>query len=178
MMITDQFKDKNIVLVGFMASGKTLSSKELARRLGWTRVSTDEMIVSREGRSISEIFAGSGEPYFRNIEREVVQEVAGHSGLVIDCGGGVAANDENFNALKARGVSFYLQVSPEAVYRRTKGGTDRPLLNVPDPLQKIKELLAQRDPQYRKADFIINSDEDDISKVVDDVLRILSGVRS
>ncbi|MEI8012153.1 MAG: shikimate kinase, partial [Candidatus Omnitrophota bacterium] len=104
--------DKNIVLVGFMACGKTFTSRELASRLGRDRVSTDELIEVREGRVIKDIFAQSGEPYFRRVEHEVVQDCSGRQGLVIDCGGGVAANEGNFNALKATGISFYLYASP------------------------------------------------------------------
>ena len=170
-MIKDQ---KNIVLVGFMASGKTFASRELAKRLGRERVSTDELIEKREGMKIADIFAKKGEPYFRQVEKEIVREAASKKNLVIDCGGGVAVNEENFNALKASGMSFYLYASPESVYRRTKGKTDRPLLNVPDPLGKIKELLAKRDPHYRQADFIVDSNEDNIGKVVDEILSILS----
>ncbi|NLE65231.1 MAG: shikimate kinase [Elusimicrobia bacterium] len=169
-------QQKNIVLVGFMASGKTFASKEIALRLGRQRVSTDEMIEKREGRPIARIFSESGEPYFRAIEKDVVREVAAQTGLVIDCGGGVAANDENFKALRSSGISFYLEATPESVYRRTKGKTDRPLLNVADPLQKIKELLAQRDPHYRKAHFIVDSNEDNIGKVVDEILSILQSL--
>ncbi len=173
MKLPEKFKNKNIVLVGFMACGKTFTSRELALRLGRQRVSTDELIVGRENRTIADIFAQSGEPYFRQVERDVVRECAARTGLVIDCGGGVAVSDENFNALKATGISFYLNASPEAIHRRTKGRMDRPLLNVDDPMRKIKELLAKRDPCYRKAEHIVDSSEDNIPKVVDEILRIL-----
>ena len=165
--------DKNIVLIGFMASGKTLSSKELAKRLDRERVSTDDLIEQRERRGIPDIFVQSGEPYFRKVESDVVREVSARQNLVIDCGGGVAANEDNMKALKDTGVVFYLNASPESIYRRTKGKADRPLLNVADPLGKIQQLLAQRDPLYRKADFVVDSDEDNIGKVVDDILTIL-----
>ncbi len=166
---------QNIVLVGFMASGKTLSSKEIAIRLGRERVSTDDLIVEHEQMPITEIFAKKGEAYFRDVERAVVRDCAARSGLVIDCGGGVAVFEENWAALKPNGVSFYLYASPESVLRRTKGKTDRPLLNVEDPLSKIKELLAKRDPHYRKADFVVDSNEDDIGKVVNVILALLEG---
>lgn len=166
-------QNKNIVLVGFMACGKTFTSRELALRLGRERVSTDELIEAREGRAIKDIFAQSGEPYFRQVERDVVLECAGRQGLVVDCGGGVAANEANFNALKATGISFYLCASPEAIFRRTQGRTDRPLLNVPDPMAKIRELLAVRDPHYRRADHVVDSSVDNILGVVNEILRIL-----
>lgn len=172
--LADCFQDKNIVLVGFMACGKTFSSREIASRLKRERVSTDEMIVRREKMPVADIFAAKGEAYFRQLEREVVREASSRKNLVIDCGGGVAVNRENFDALKATGVSFYLYASAESIYRRTKGKTDRPLLNVPDPLGKIKELLAQRDPHYRTAHFIVDSNEDNIGKVVDEIISILS----
>jgi shikimate kinase len=166
--------DKNIVLIGFMASGKTLSSKELARRLKRKRVSTDELIVEREKKSIAEIFAQSGEPYFRKLEREVVLEVAAQKSLVIDCGGGVVMDPENLQALKAHGIVFFLEAAPEAIYRRIKGQKDRPLLNVDNPLVKIRTLLAERDPHYRMAHHVVDSNSDNIGKVVDDILNILS----
>ncbi|MBF0387698.1 MAG: shikimate kinase [Candidatus Omnitrophica bacterium] len=165
---------RNIVLIGFMACGKTFTSRELARRLDRERVSTDEMIVQLEQRSIADIFAQSGEPYFREVERRVVASVAARQGLIIDCGGGVARDPVNLQALKATGVSFYLQASPEAIFRRTKGKVDRPLLNVSDPLTTINKLLAERDPHYRQADFLIDSNEDNISQVVNAILAILA----
>ncbi len=165
---------KNIILLGFMACGKTFTSRELARLLGRERVSTDEVIEQREGRTIADIFAQSGEPYFRQVECEIIKELSARDGLIIDCGGGVAVNPDNFAALQSNGISFYLVASPEAIERRTRGKTDRPLLNVSDPLSKIKELLAKRDPYYRKADFLIDSNEDNIGKVVDEILHILS----
>lgn len=170
----DQKKNKNIVLIGFMASGKTEASRELCRRLGCERVSTDELIVMREKRSIADIFEQDGEPHFRRIEREVVQECASREGLVIDCGGGVAVDEVNFKALNKTGITFYLWTTPASVYRRTKGKTDRPLLNVENPLAKIEELLAKRDPHYRKAQYLIDSNEDNIGRVVDEVLTIFS----
>ena len=178
MKLSEEFKNKNIVLVGFMACGKTYTSRELAQQLGLKRVSTDELIEEREGRSITQIFLVSGEPYFREREREIVKECAAKSGLVIDCGGGVAADEANFNALNATGISFYLEASPEAIHRRTKGRTDRPLLNVKDPLKKIKELLAKRDPHYRKAHYVVDSNEDNIGKVVHEILHILKTHRT
>jgi shikimate kinase len=173
MQLPEKFQNKNIVLVGFMACGKTFTSRELAQKLGLKRVSTDELIEEREGRSIAQIFLVSGEPYFRQREREVVKECAARSGLVIDCGGGVAADEENFKALNATGISFYLEASPEAIHRRTKGRTDRPLLNVKDPVKTIKEILAKRDPHYRKAHYVVDSNEDNIGKVVHEILHIL-----
>jgi shikimate kinase len=178
MKLPEELKNKNIVLVGFMACGKTFTSRELAQQLGLKRVSTDELIEEREGRSITQIFLVSGEPYFREREREIVKECAAKSGLVIDCGGGVAADEANFNALNATGISFYLEASPEAIHRRTKGRTDRPLLNVKDPLKKIKELLAKRDPHYRKAHYVVDSNEDNIGKVVHEILYILQTHRA
>jgi shikimate kinase len=165
--------EKNIVLVGFMASGKTLSSQELAKRLNRERVSTDELIEQREGKTIAGIFARSGEAYFRKLEKEIVRELASKKNLVVDCGGGVFADKENRKALKETGIVFYLEATPEAVLRRTRGKTDRPLLNVPNPLEKIKTLLDQRDPHYREAHHVVDSNDDNIGKVVDDILRIL-----
>lgn len=158
---------RNIVLIGFMGVGKTLVSKKLAQALSRERVSMDEVLEAREQRSISDIFSELGEPYFRMIEAEIVAELASRMDLVIDCGGGVVLNESNISNLRRSGTLFYLKASPRVIYKRIKDEGGRPILDVPQPFGKITELLTQRDPLYRQANYTI--DVDDLS--VDDIVR-------
>ncbi len=99
---------KNIILVGFMGSGKSLTSNKLAGALGREVYSTDQLIEKREGRGITEIFRDSGESYFRKVEKEVVKDASKENGIILDCGGGVVLDPENITHLKKNGLIFYL----------------------------------------------------------------------
>ncbi len=164
--------EKSIVLVGFMGSGKSLTSKKLAETLGWDMVSTDELIVKREGRAIADIFKDSGESYFRKIEKDIVFEVSQQSGIIVDCGGGVVLDSENMANLKKNGTIFYLSASPEYIYQNIKDQTHRPLLRVDDPQAKIAELLGARQSYYARADVIIDANKP-IDQIAEEILRIL-----
>ncbi|MBF0522634.1 MAG: shikimate kinase [Candidatus Omnitrophica bacterium] len=152
-------KKQNIVLIGFMGSGKSLISRHLAKLLNKKRVSLDDLIEQKEGRKITEIFKESGEPYFRQVESAVIQEISEKENVVIDCGGGAVINPKNVENLKAKGVLVYLSASPEVILKRVKKDTHRPLLNVENPQEKIKELLEKRKSFYKQADFEVNTDE-------------------
>ena len=160
---------KNIVLVGFMGTGKTVVARRLAKRLKVKYISVDEMIVEREGKPIKDIFAQRGEGRFRKVESQVVREVAGMKGVVVDAGGGVVLNEENVKRLKSTGTLVCLLARPEVILDRTKKHAHRPLLNVPDPMAKIKELLEIRAPHYAKADYHIDTSDKSIDEVVEEV---------
>lgn len=164
---------KNIVLIGFMATGKSLTSIELAKRRNMAVVSTDDMIIRKEGRSIAEIFKDSGEEHFRRLEAEVVKEIAAKQNTVIDCGGGVVLNPENIRLLKQNGIVICLTSTPEAVYRRTRKYQHRPLLNTDDPQGKIRELLKEREPCYKQADVTIDTSDLTIGQTVDKIVELL-----
>jgi shikimate kinase len=163
---------KNIVLVGFMGSGKSLTSKELARVLKRKIISTDDLIEEIEGRPITEIFRDSGEAYFRRLEKDVVRDVSARSGIIIDCGGGAVLDAENMENLKKNGMVFFLSASPKRIYDNIKGQEHRPLLNVEDPQAKISELLAARQSYYEKADIIIDADKP-IDLIAEDILKVV-----
>jgi len=165
--------EKNIVLVGFMGSGKSLTSKRLADTLQRKVLSTDKLIVQREGREITDIFQESGEAYFRKVEKEAVKEASGQSSVIIDCGGGVVLDPENMAHLRKSGRIFYLEASPEYIYDNIKDQTHRPLLNVVDPQAKIAELLDMRRPYYEKADVTVNADQP-IDQIAEDIIRIFN----
>jgi shikimate kinase len=164
---------KNIVLVGFMGTGKTAVARELARRLKREFVSLDELIEKKENRPIIKIFAESGENYFRDVESQVVKEVSGKENLVIDVGGGVVVREENVANLKKKGILICLKASPEVILERTKHAKHRPLLNVPNPKEKIQELLNKRAPYYSRADYSVDTSDLSIQEVVEKTLEII-----
>ncbi len=165
--------DKNIVLIGFMGAGKTVAARVLARRLKAKAVSTDELIEKKEGRPIPEIFAKSGEPYFRGLEKDIIREVSRKKNLIIDCGGGVFVDPENAALLKKHGIVIYLSATPEVLHERTAGRKHRPLLNVDDPMARIKELLAQREPSYKQAHYTLDTSHKKNSQVCDEIIALL-----
>ncbi|RMF90114.1 MAG: shikimate kinase, partial [Methanobacteriota archaeon] len=132
---------RNIVLTGFMGAGKSAVGKRLGSRLGMPVVDTDEIIEQETEMRISDIFAEFGEPHFREIERMVVEGVSELEGHIIITGGGVVLNPENMKLLRKNGVIVYLHATPEVLYERVKSETHRPLLQVKDPMAKIRELL-------------------------------------
>jgi len=164
----------NIVLVGFMGTGKTVTGKILAKRLGRDFLETDEIIKEREGISIREIFEKKGEGYFRRLEKEVVKETSHKKEIIISAGGGAIIDEENFRNLKKEGMIICLEASPEVILERTKHKTCRPLLNVPDPKKKIEELLKKRIPYYKKADFCIDTDSLSVDEVVEKIMGLVS----
>ena len=162
---------KNIVLIGFMGSGKSVVARELGIRLACEVVSTDALIESNEGKSIQDIFTSKGEAFFRKLEADIIKGLSFRQGIIIDCGGGAVLIKENLQELKTNGKVFYLRASPEVIYQRIKNETHRPLLKTPDPLGRIKELLNQRLPLYSQADFIIDANDASIEVPVVEILK-------
>lgn len=165
---------RNVVLVGFMGTGKTQVAKMLAKAAGLTYVSTDEKIELAEKRSISEIFRVNGEAYFRKVEKEVIKEVSKGDNQVIDTGGGVVLDMDNMKNLRQNGIIICLWASEKVIYERTKKYNHRPLLNVSNPEERIKEILDKRAPFYKEADFHIDTTELDLGAVVGKVRGILN----
>jgi len=164
---------KNIVLIGFMDTGKTTIATKLANELGMRYVSTDDLIEKKEKRTINEIFTRSGEDYFRAAETEVIKEISTLSGLVVDTGGGAVMREENLTNLKALGIVICLTADEATVMERTKKYKHRPLLNVEDPKRKIRELLAKRAPLYAKADHCIDTSEFTVRQVVEKIVNLV-----
>lgn len=143
---------KNIILVGYMGCGKTTVGKNLARICEMAFLDTDELIEEQQGRTISEIFATDGEAVFRDMETQALKEMLKKKkeGFVISTGGGMPVREENRTLLKQLGKVFYLKAEPETIYERVKGDTKRPLLQCENPLNRIQEMLAQREPAYEE----------------------------
>ncbi|MCK4463342.1 MAG: shikimate kinase, partial [Candidatus Omnitrophica bacterium] len=111
---------RNIVLLGFMGTGKTVIAKKLAEKTGMQYVSTDELIVEKEGMSINDIFTKKGEPYFRDVEKKVVYDISGLDNVVLDAGGGIVMDLENIRNLRKKGLLVCLWADPKDIYKRTK----------------------------------------------------------
>lgn len=163
----------NIVLTGFMGTGKSQIGKRLAKKLRMSYLDTDEFIEKREKDSISAIFKKRGEEYFRRLETKIVKEVALLDNYVISTGGGVVLREENIRALKKNAFVVCLLASPEVIFKRTKGDEKRPLLGVNNQKKSIEELLALRKPYYEKADLKIDTSTLDSKKVVEEIAKFL-----
>jgi shikimate kinase len=148
----------NLALIGFMGTGKTSAGRLVAEQLHFEFLDTDEIIQTKTGRTIADIFTRNGEPAFRALERDVVSELASRTKTVISTGGGLPANPENLTSLKTHALVVCLWASPERIWERVRNQSHRPLLHDPDPQKKIRELLDARAPFYRQADVLINTD--------------------
>ena len=162
----------NIVLVGFMGTGKTSIGKRLATQLRMRYVDTDDIIERDSGRSISAIFSEDGEATFRELESEAVRKASKLENYVISTGGGVVLKEANMMELRRNGIIFCLTATPEEIYRRVQHQTHRPLLQTPDPLTKIKSMLEDRHPYYAKADNMVETTGRSFGEVMAYVKRV------
>ena len=147
---------KNIVLVGFMGSGKTTVGQLLSESTGMPLVDMDSLIEARAGKTINEIFAEDGEPHFRALERKLVQELAAQEGQIISTGGGIVLNPHNISDFERTGLVVCLLVDAESVLDRIRHDSSRPLL-AGDKEARIVELLEQRRPLYESITYKINT---------------------
>jgi shikimate kinase len=161
----------NVVLTGFMGTGKSAVSRLLSKKLDWELIDADVEIEKAAGMKISDIFATKGEPYFRSLETEVINKLSQKNEVVISCGGGVVLKPENMDALEKNGFVVCLTATPETIYERTKHTKDRPLLNVPDPIAKIKDLLEKRATFYKRCHLTIDTTHLSIEEVVEEILN-------
>jgi shikimate kinase len=152
-----KYGNKNIYLVGLMGAGKTTIGRSLARRLGLDFIDSDREIEARTGVSIPTVFEIEGEDGFRKREAQVIADISRLNGQVVATGGGVVLLPDNRANLVASGYVVYLNVPPRTLWERTRHDRNRPLLQVDNPLLKLKELYAQRDPLYREvADLLVD----------------------
>lgn len=148
----------NIVLIGFMGTGKTVIGRILAKKLKMKFRDTDLLIEKKEGRSIAKIFSENGEEYFRKLEREVIKVVSRENNAVVSTGGGVVLSQGNMKQLRRNGVIVCLKSKPKVILERIKHQKgSRPLLNKPNPLKEIKSILKERAPYYMQADFVVDT---------------------
>jgi shikimate kinase len=160
----------NIALIGFMGTGKSSVGRLLADQLHFEFLDTDELVESRAGKCVSEIFSSEGEAAFRKHEQEVVAGLARRQRAIIATGGGVGANAGHLASLKEHALVVCLWASPERIWDRVRGQTHRPLLKDPDPLAKIRQLLAAREACYKQADVVMNTEARSLTEVAQQVV--------
>lgn len=155
-------------------SGKSTVGRQIARRLGLPFVDSDHVIEQRLGCSIREYFAREGEDAFRDIEQQVLAELAQGTAAVVATGGGAVLREANRRALREGGKVVYLRSSPEELYRRLRHDTQRPLLQVEDPLARLRSMHGERDPLYREtAHFQIETGRPSVPTLVNMVVMQL-----
>jgi len=155
-------------------SGKSTVGRQIARRLALPFVDSDHVIEQRLGCSIREYFARESEDAFRDIEQQVLAELAQGTDAVVATGGGAVLRDANRRALREGGKVIYLRSSPEELYRRLRHDTQRPLLQVEDPLARLRSMHGERDPLYREtAHFQIETGRPSVPTLVNMVLMQL-----
>ena len=166
----------NIILIGFMGSGKSSIGKQLAKHLQYDFLDTDSLIVAKTGKSIAAIFETEGEARFRELETEALKELStlSQKKFILSTGGGIILSEQNRTILKSLGTVIWLNASPDALFERARRQPHRPLLEVEYPRRTFDQLLAKRLPLYREAcNFEIDTTELSYSKTVEELLKQL-----
>ena len=163
-----------IALVGMPGCGKSTVGRHLARQLGWRFVDSDHEIERHIGGSIRTFFEQQGEAAFRDLEQQTLAALTRLTGTVLATGGGAALREANRRALQAGCQVVYLRSTPEELFRRLRHDTQRPLLQVKDPLKRLRDLYHERDPLYRDAaDFVIETGRPSVPNLVNMILMQL-----
>jgi shikimate kinase len=163
-----------IVLVGMPGSGKSTVGRQLARRLNWPFVDSDSEIERHLGCSIRSYFEQHGEALFRDIEQQVLAELLGRESHVVATGGGAVLREATRLLMQAQAQVVYLRSSPEELMRRLRHDTNRPLLQVRDPMRKLRDLFRERDPLYRDAArFVIETGRPSVKMLAGTILMQL-----
>ncbi|NLY78202.1 MAG: shikimate kinase [Tissierellia bacterium] len=173
----------NIVLIGMSGVGKTTVGKYIASQLSMSFVDTDEIIINRSGTTISNIFNKFGEEYFRDLEKQVVEEVSKYNDTVISTGGGVILNRINIDNLKQNGLVFLLEASIDTLYSNLKDNLEskdhRPLLDGSGLRARIEKMYNDRKELYiSSADYIIHIDEKAVEEIGDEIISIFNRLNS
>jgi shikimate kinase len=168
----------NIALTGFMGTGKSTVGRMIAEQLRFQFVDTDELIEQRAGKTIAAIFAGEGEAAFRQLERAVVLDLGAHRNTIISTGGGLGANEENIASLKQHSLVVCLWASPEKIWERVRHQSHRPLLREADPMARIRQLLEAREPFYKQADVLLNTEVRSLREVATQAMHQFQLVRA
>ena len=167
---------RNIVIIGFMGTGKTSTGRILSNRLGYAFIDLDQKIEGDNHMTIPEMFRQHGEDYFRNCETKAVAEVAKQKNIVISTGGGTVKRAENMTMLRENGVIISLTASPETILRRTERKGKRPVLDGQDHGDRLKaviEIMESRRKLYLQADFTVDTSEHSPMQVVNEIHHFL-----
>jgi len=163
-----------VSLIGLPGSGKSTVGRQLARRLHCPFVDSDQVLEERLGCSIRAYFEREGEERFRDMEQAILDELTQRPDCVLSTGGGAVLRPANREALKSRSKVVYLKSSPDELFRRLRHDTNRPLLQVADPLGRLRELYSVRDPLYREAaHFVIETGRPSVGTLVNMIVMQL-----
>jgi shikimate kinase len=163
-----------IIFVGLPGSGKTTIGRQMGRRLGLPFLDSDNVIEQRLGCSIREFFDREGEERFRDIEQNVIDDLSKHHHGILSTGGGSVLREVNRQNLRTRGKVVYLRSTPEEVFRRLKHDMQRPLLQVNDPLEKLRSLFQARDPFYKEtAHYVFDTGRPSINRLLNAIISEL-----
>lgn len=167
----DQRMKHNIILIGFMGSGKTSVGERLANRLSYRFRDTDKVLEQKAGDTINHIFAVHGEEYFRNMETDLLKELLpSMEQTVLSTGGGLPLREQNSKLLKEIGYVVYLKATKQTTLKRLKGDKTRPLLQGEDLEQKVEHMLGLRTPVYERAAHKVIATDD---KKVDEIVNLI-----
>ena len=164
--------DANLYLVGFMGTGKSTVGRQVAKQLGFRFLDSDHEIERTQGKPVSRIFAEDGEPRFRELERQFVEEGHPADRCVIACGGGLVVQPGMLELLQRRGIVICLHAPIETILQRTMHTNHRPLLQVDDREQRLRDLFAQREAIYRRTGTMVLTDRRPLREIVGHVLRV------
>lgn len=173
-LVRQRLGQRPIVLVGLMGAGKTSVGRRLAEKLSIPFVDADHEIEAAAGKSIKEIFADHGEPYFREGERRVIQRLIGNGAQVLATGGGAYMNDETRQRIQEKGISVWLRAALPILMKRVMKRQDRPLLQNDDPEAVMRGLIDKRYPVYALSDVTVESRDVQHGQMVNDVIRALA----
>lgn len=172
MKSSDQKSQPNIYLIGFMGVGKSAVGRSVARALRMDFIDSDWAIEQEAGKPIAKIFAEEGEPEFRDMERRFIESGHPEHGYVVSCGGGLPIQPGMADLLTEKGVVICLFAQPETIVSRTVGNPKRPLLNVENPEERVRELMKEREPVYMNTGIGISTEGRGINEVVSNILRV------
>ena len=168
-------KPNRIFLIGPMGAGKTTVGKTLASQLGLVFADSDQEIQDRTGVDIPTIFEYEGEEGFRDREEQAIDDLTQVDQRVLATGGGAVLRPANRQHLSARGIVVFLECSPEQQFERTYRDRKRPLIQTDDPLQRLRDLMAERDPLYREtADYVVSTEGRSAGAVAKDILELVT----
>jgi len=165
---------ENIYIVGFMGCGKSTIARGVSQVTGREFIDMDEVIEVEAGQAIVDIFKNQGEGAFRQMERALLLRLAIKDNLIVSCGGGLICNQENIATLKESGTVICLKSTPETIFERTKKFEHRPLLNVENPIEKIRQLLVERSVYYEQSDYLIDNNNQSLESVISSIVTIIN----
>ncbi len=164
----------NVVLVGFMGSGKTAVGRRVAHRLGYTFLDTDHFIEDQVGCTIAALFEQQGEPYFRELETRLVGQLHNLNNHVIATGGGLPVSPGNSERLRAVGRTVFLNADPEEILVRLERDTRRPKLKGGELRETVRRLLEERTPIYAQSDIVIDTKSKSVNRVAGELIAFLA----